>query len=58
MDKGDKVRFHCLYRDPETAEVAINTTEEYLKIHPNAIDDAFGDLVGQQIQNDMGGLGT
>ena len=57
MNKGDKVRFHSLYRDPETGKIAINSTEEYLQIHPNPIDDAYGDLIGRQIHNDMGGLG-
>lgn len=59
MDKGkeDHVRFHSLYRDPKTNEIEVSSTEEYLNITPNPIDDAFGYLINQEIENDMGGLG-
>jgi AAA15 family ATPase/GTPase len=55
--KDDHVRFHSLYRDPETFEVKVAPTEDYLKITPNPIDEAFGFLINQEIENDMGGLG-
>lgn len=59
MDKGkeDHVRFHSLYRDAETSEIKVSSTEDYLKITPNPIDEAFGFLINQEIENDMGGLG-
>jgi hypothetical protein len=59
MDKGkdDHVRFHSLYRDADTAEIKVASTEDYLKITPNPIDEAFGFLINQEIENDMGGLG-
>lgn len=59
MDKGkdDHVRFHSLYRDPETSEIKVASTEDYLKITPNPIDDAFGYIINKEIENDMGGLG-
>ena len=59
MDRGkdDHVRFHSLYRDPNTAEIAVASTDDYLNIAPNPIDDAFGYLINQEIENDMGGLG-
>lgn len=59
MDKGkdDHVQFHSLYRDPDTSEIRITSTDNYLKITPNPIDDAFGYLINQEIENDMGGLG-
>jgi predicted ATPase len=59
MDRGkdDHVRFHSLYRDPDTAEIAMASTDDYLNIAPNPIDDAFGYLINQEIENDMGGLG-
>jgi predicted ATPase len=59
MDRGkdDHVRFHSLYRDPDTAEIAVASTDDYLNIAPNPIDDAFGYLINQEIENDMGGLG-
>lgn len=59
MDRGkdDHVRFHSLYRDPNTAEIAVASTDDYLNIAPNPIDDAFGYLINQEIENDLGGLG-
>jgi energy-coupling factor transporter ATP-binding protein EcfA2 len=59
MDKGkdDHVRFHSLYRDAEISEIRVASTEDYLKITPNPIDEAFGFLINQEIENDMGGLG-
>ena len=55
--KGDHVRFHSLYRDPEVGEIRLSSTDDYLKLAPNPIDDAFGYLIDQEIENDMGGLG-
>jgi len=59
MDKGkdDHVLFHSLYRDPDTSEIKVASTEDYLRITPNPIDEAFGFLINQEIENDMGGLG-
>lgn len=59
MDKGkdDHVRFHSLYCDPETSEIKVASTEDYQEITPNPIDEAFGFLINQEIENDMGGLG-
>ncbi|MDR3361908.1 MAG: AAA family ATPase [Desulfovibrio sp.] len=56
-DKDDHVRFHSLYRDADTFEIKIASTENYLKITPNPIDEAFGLLINQEIENDMGDLG-
>lgn len=55
--KGDQVRFFSLHRDTSTRDVKISTTEDYLHIAPNPIDDAFGYLINQEIENDMGDLG-
>ena len=59
MDKGkeDHVRFHTLYFDPETIKIKLSSTEEYLKIKPNPIDDAYGFLIDREIEDEMGGLG-
>lgn len=56
-NKDDHVRFHSLYRDPETSEIKVASTEDYLKITPNPIDDAFGYLINKEIEKDMGDLG-
>ncbi|MDV7888961.1 AAA family ATPase [Pseudomonas aeruginosa] len=55
--KGDQVSFFSLHRDISTGEVKISKTNDYLHIAPNPIDDAFGSLINQEIENDMGGLG-
>ncbi|HHK0662500.1 TPA: ATP/GTP-binding protein [Pseudomonas aeruginosa] len=55
--KGDQVRFFSLYRDASTLEVMSTKTDDYLAINPNPIDDAFGYLINQEIENDMGELG-
>lgn len=59
MDKGkdDHVRFHSLYCDAKTSKIKVVSTENYLNITPNAIDEAFGFLINQEIENEMGGLG-
>lgn len=59
MDKGkdDHVRFYSLYHDVNTSDIKLASTEDYLKITPNPIDEAFGFLINQEIENDMGGLG-
>ena len=54
--KGDHVLFHSLYyKDPGT--VAIESTDEYLVIEPNAIDKAFEDLINSDLDRTMGDLG-
>jgi ABC-type transport system involved in cytochrome c biogenesis ATPase subunit len=59
MEKGkeDHMRFHSLYRDSDTSEIKVASTDDYLKIAPNPIDEAFGFLINQEIENEMGGLG-
>ena len=54
---GDHIRFHSLYRDETTSEIQIASTDEFQDISPNQIDMAFGKLLDQEIENDMGDLG-
>lgn len=54
---GDNVRFHSLYRDSDTNEVSVNSTNDYLELSPNSIDSAFADLTDAEIGKTMGGLG-
>lgn len=56
MKPGDDIMFHALYHDDE-GEIALNSTEDYLKIHPNAIDDAYADIVDKEIAQSVGDLG-
>lgn len=55
--KGDQMRFFSLYRDTSTLDVMSTKTDDYQAINPNPIDDAFGFLINQEIENDMGELG-
>lgn len=52
----DEVAFHSLYRDDETGEIACNTANNYLGIHPNAIAEAFDDLYDREIERSLGHL--
>ena len=56
MTEADNVAFHSLYRDKETDEIACHSTNRYLGIHRNAIDEAFDDLYDRQIERSLGGL--
>jgi phosphopantothenoylcysteine synthetase/decarboxylase len=55
--KEDKILFHSLFRNPDTQEIEIASTADYLNISPNAIDDTFGSIVDREIEKSMGGLG-
>jgi len=55
--KEDHIRYHILYRDKETDQVLYNHTDNFDEIHPNIIDEVFGSLINQEIENDMGTLG-
>lgn len=52
---GDQVRFHALYSEKDG--VVIHSTDDYDRIEPNAIDDAYAELVDADIRRSMGGLG-
>ena len=53
---NDRILFHALYKNDEN-EIEINSTDDYLKICPNAIDDAYAELVDREIDHTMGGPG-
>lgn len=55
--KNDKIFFHSLYRSEKNQEIEIASTESYLHISPNAIDDTFGSIVDREIERSMGSLG-
>lgn len=54
VGKGDHVRFHSLYRDQDTAEIRAASTDDYMAIKQNQIDEAFGKLINLQIQKPWG----
>ncbi|VAW43990.1 Putative ATP-binding protein [hydrothermal vent metagenome] len=49
----DNVMYHAFSRNEEDNEIRVNTTQDYLAISPNAIDDTFGDLATREIQRSM-----
>lgn len=57
--QGDKVLFHSLYRNQENEghEIEVSSTDKYLNLSPNAIDDTFGSIVDREIAKSMGSLG-
>ncbi|MGE5659568.1 MAG: AAA family ATPase [Actinomycetota bacterium] len=55
--KGDHIRFHSLYLNHNNGEIRVSSVDDYLSISPNPIDDAFGQLIDQEIENSMGDLG-
>lgn len=54
---GDEILYQSLFRNPESAEIEISSTSEYLDISPNSIDAAFEDVAGRDIEKAMRGLG-
>ncbi len=56
MKPDDKIIFHTLYRNDE-GYIEHNSSDDYLKIQPNAIDDAYAELVDKEIEHSMGDLG-
>ncbi len=56
-EKEDKIEYHSLFRNKETNEIKISSTDIYLNISPNAIDDTFGSFVDREIERSMGDLG-
>lgn len=55
--KGDKILFHSLFRSKEVGEIDVSSTDDYLQLSPNAIDDTFGSIVDREIEKSMEGLG-
>jgi len=61
-DRGDNIRFHNLYRDTQTSEIHVSSTDNYLPVETspveiNPIDEAYGLITGLKIEKDMGVLG-
>lgn len=56
MDKGkdDHVRFHVLYRDADSRELKLESTDNYREISPNAIANTFSDLYDSEIKRSIG----
>jgi AAA15 family ATPase/GTPase len=55
--KNDQVLFHSLYRNKESDNIEVASSNNYLTISPNAIDDTYGSFVDREIEKSMGRLG-
>ena len=55
-ESKDDILFHALSHNDE-GEIELNRVDDYLKICPNAIDDAYAALVDTEIAHSMGDLG-
>ena len=53
----DRIAFHSLYHDEETGEIACNTSNHYLGIHPNPIAEAYDSIYDRMIERNLGGIG-
>jgi AAA15 family ATPase/GTPase len=55
-NKGDRVRYHSLYREKESHNISIKSTDDYLEIEPNPIADTYTDLAREQLEQKLGSL--
>lgn len=55
----DEILYHSLYRDQVSGsgDIQVASTNDYLNISPNTIDDTFGDIVDREIEKSIGSLG-
>ena len=51
---NDQILYHALYRDSD-GNLACNSTDTYLGIDPNAIDEAFGAIYDSEVKRSLGG---
>jgi hypothetical protein len=52
---NDEVRFHALFRDPETTSISISSCDDYLNINPTMIRDTFYDLLARDTKRALAG---
>lgn len=57
IDKGkdDHVRFHALFRDPNTQNLAVESADNYSLISKSAISDTFAELFDEDVARALGG---
>lgn len=54
----DRIDYHSLYRDQASGELKVQTENDYLRIHPNVINEAFTGLYDREIERSLGGKGV
>lgn len=57
IDKGkeDHVRFHALYRDPDTQKLSVESADSYSLISKSAISETFAELFDEDVARALGG---
>ena len=51
QEDADEVRFHALHREGD--DIVCNSTDAYLDIEPNAIDEAFGEIYDAEVKRTL-----
>jgi energy-coupling factor transporter ATP-binding protein EcfA2 len=54
--QSDSLVYHALYRTEVQGDIAVNSTSDYLSIHPSAISDTFAGLYDRSLDRMAGGL--
>ncbi|MDR0881103.1 MAG: AAA family ATPase [Candidatus Adiutrix sp.] len=51
MDKGkeDHVRYHSLYRDKNSKEIKLKSSDDYISVSASAISDTFAELYDEEV---------
>ena len=52
--QGDHVRYHSLYRDDESNELKIQTSDDYSTVSRSAISNAFAELYDEDVKRALG----
>ncbi|TIW07623.1 MAG: ATP-binding protein, partial [Mesorhizobium sp.] len=53
-DKEDHVRFHALYRDSNTKQMAVESSDSYSLISKSAISNTFAELFDEDLARALG----
>ena len=56
LEEQDSCAYHSLRRSKETGEIEASRTDEFRKLAPHAIDEAYGSIIDREIRKSMGDL--
>jgi energy-coupling factor transporter ATP-binding protein EcfA2 len=56
--KDDHIRFHAIYRDPDTQKIAVESADSYSLISKTAISDTFAELFDEDLERALGGVSS
>ena len=54
----DRVAFHSLHHSEEDGKLVCHTFKGYVRMHPNAIAEAYSDIYDRMIERTIEGLTT